>query len=236
MRMIFWDFHGTLTPPDHNWSPAVHEAAQEVRPDLTWEEVSRAMADEGFPWHTWKQEGARLQQPGAWWDYVEQAVFAETLRRLGLPEADCRRLAPTIRARVLQPGRFRLYPGVPAMLEALRERGYHHAVLSNNFPELEQLLTAMGIRGAFDQVFVSAVMGYDKPHPELFRQAMAACGPMEQAIMVGDNPKGDIAGGHGAGMHTIWIARGRTYTGTVQPDHIVQLPTDVPDVVGGQPC
>lgn len=226
-RMIFWDFHGTLTPPDHGWSPTVLELAQTVRPELTWEDVAKVFAHEGFPWARWQEEQTWQRQPGAWWRHVEQHVFAQTLRRLGLEEADCRRLAALARDKELQPSRYRLYPGVPDMLETLRGRGWRQAVLSNNFPELGDIVDALGIGPAFEAVFVSANLGYDKPHPDFFQQALAVCGNPEVAVMVGDNPRRDIAGAHAAGMRTLWIARGRAYEGAVPPDGFCDLPTDV---------
>lgn len=235
-RMVFWDFHGTLTPPDHGWSPTVLELARTVRPELTWEDVSAVMADEGFPWRRWREEQAWQRQPGAWWRHVERHVYGETLRRLGLSEADCQRLAALGREKELQPSRYRLYPGVPDMLEALRRRGWRHALLSNNFPELADIVEALGIRPAFEAILVSANLGYDKPHPEFFRQALAACGHPEVAVMVGDNPRRDIAGAHAAGLRTIWIARGRAYEGTVEPDYVCDLPTDVPACLEAIPC
>ena len=56
------------------------------------------------------------------------------------------------------------------------------------------------------------------------------------AVMVGDNPRRDIAGAHAAGMRTLWIARGRTYEGAVPPDGFCDLPTDVPVCLEGMPC
>ena len=45
-----------------------------------------------------------------------------------------------------------------------------------------------------------------KPHRPIFEMALErlGCRP-EQAVMVGDTPSSDIVGGHGAGMHTIWL-------------------------------
>ena len=96
-----------------------------------------------------------------------------------------------------------LRPDVPETLEALRRRGYRLGVISNNaslynvFDVLEQY----GIRSYMEDVTVSSVTGYRKPHPEIFRislrQMQAAA---ENCVYVGDTVSRDIIGSKRAGF------------------------------------
>lgn len=56
-------------------------------------------------------------------------------------------------------------------LEALKARGYHIGIISNNASlyNVFNMLEEYGIRGCMEDVTVSSVTGYRKPHPEIFR-------------------------------------------------------------------
>ena len=58
-------------------------------------------------------------------------------------------------------------------LEALKARGYHIGIISNNASlyNVFNMLEEYGIRGCMEDVTVSSVTGYRKPHPEIFRYA-----------------------------------------------------------------
>ena len=96
-----------------------------------------------------------------------------------------------------------LRPDVPQTLEALRQRGYHLGVISNNaslynvFDVLEQY----GIRSYMEDVTVSSVTGYRKPHPEIFRISLRQMQvPAENCVYVGDTVSRDIIGSKRAGF------------------------------------
>ena len=64
-----------------------------------------------------------------------------------------------------------LRAGAREMLQALKDRGYHLGVISNNASlyNVFNVLDDYGIRGFMEDVTVSSVTGYRKPHPEIFR-------------------------------------------------------------------
>lgn len=67
-----------------------------------------------------------------------------------------------------------LRDGAAEMLQALKSRGYHLGVISNNASlyNVFRVLEDYGIRGFMEDVTVSSVTGYRKPHPEIFRIAL----------------------------------------------------------------
>ena len=81
------------------------------------------------------------------------------------------------------------------------------------------------------RIVISAEIGCWKPEPRAFTVALEAVGsPPEEAVYIGDNPKTDIAGARAAGMHTCWVARGRSFPDTPAPDWVVNSIADLPSV------
>lgn len=96
-----------------------------------------------------------------------------------------------------------LRPGVKEMLEGLKQRGYHIGVISNNASlyNVFNVLEQYGIRDYMEDVTVSSITGYRKPHPELFRISMhqMRCKP-ENCVYMGDTVSRDIIGAKRAGF------------------------------------
>ena len=78
-------------------------------------------------------------------------------------------------------------------------------VLSNNYPELTEVIERLGLKPYFREIFVSGRIGYEKPRPELFAYALERAGYPDVAYMVGDNPVADIQGANAAGMRTAFV-------------------------------
>ena len=74
-------------------------------------------------------------------------------------------------------------------LEALKARGYHIGIISNNASlyNVFNMLEEYGIRGCMEDVTVSSVTGYRKPHPEIFRISLRQMQTTaENCVYVGD--------------------------------------------------
>jgi len=96
--------------------------------------------------------------------------------------------------------RWVLDPDVPAVLDALRQRGMRLAVVSNWDGDLEERLGALGIARYFMFIADSTVIGVRKPDPGIYRTTCAAIGvPPEQCMHVGDSPDTDGAVARAAG-------------------------------------
>lgn len=96
-----------------------------------------------------------------------------------------------------------LRPGVVELLDGLRSRGCRLGVISNNASlyNVFNVLEKYGIRDYMEDVTVSSVTGYRKPHPEIFRISMRQmrCRP-ENCVYVGDTISRDIIGAKRAGF------------------------------------
>ncbi len=100
---------------------------------------------------------------------------------------------------------WQLFDDTLSALATVADAGWRNAVLSNHVPELSELAAALGLSPQLDAIFTSALIGYNKPHPEAFRYALRQCRNPSDAWMVGDNPVADIAGAESVGLPAILV-------------------------------
>jgi HAD superfamily hydrolase (TIGR01509 family) len=97
-------------------------------------------------------------------------------------------------------------PGVPEALGRFREMGLQLVVVSNSDGSAERGLEAAGLRGFFDLVFDSAVVGFEKPDPRFFEHALERAGAApERVVHVGDLYHADVTGARAAGVHAVLL-------------------------------
>jgi putative hydrolase of the HAD superfamily len=100
-------------------------------------------------------------------------------------------------------------------LDALRERGYRMAVVSNADGRVRGLLEEAGLTGHLEFVVDSAEVGIEKPDPRIFRTATDRMGLLPSACAyVGDIYEIDIVGARGAGLEAVLIGDGPAPPGT----------------------
>lgn len=96
--------------------------------------------------------------------------------------------------------------GVFPMLDALKERGYRLAIVSNHRAELMDFLREQGLAAYFDPIIISDLVGVEKPNVRIMELALEALGlPAAQCLYVGDHPL-DVLCAKDAGMDIAWIA------------------------------
>jgi putative hydrolase of the HAD superfamily len=93
-------------------------------------------------------------------------------------------------------------------LDALRDRGLKVGAVSNWVWQLPELLHSLELVSQFDFIAASARVGFEKPHPRIFRYALEQAGvkPAE-AIHVGDHLDADVAGARKVGIGAVLIDR-----------------------------
>jgi putative hydrolase of the HAD superfamily len=102
-------------------------------------------------------------------------------------------------------------PGTAEQLHEIAER-YRIAVISNADGKIEDVLSRCGIAQCFRTITDSGLVGYEKPHPEIFRQALKSmnAAPAE-SLYVGDVYSVDYLGATGAGMQALLMDVPRAY-------------------------
>jgi putative hydrolase of the HAD superfamily len=94
----------------------------------------------------------------------------------------------------------------PGTAEQLRDIGkrYPIAVISNADGRIEDVLRRCGIAHCFRTITDSGLVGYEKPHPEIFRQALKSMNAApEESLYVGDVYSVDYLGATDAGMQAV---------------------------------
>lgn len=203
--VVLWDFDGTLAWRPGLWGGCVLEVLDEQAPGHTaeLEAVRRAMRS-GFPWHDHTRAHPELSDPEAWWHAITKLI-ADAIRDC-VEESRVAELAHAVRHRYADGTRgWRVFDDTRAGLAATAAAGWRNVVLSNHIPELDSLVTQLGLAGLIERVFSSARTGYEKPHPEAFRIALRAEGNPERRWMVGDNPLADVAGAEALGIPAILV-------------------------------
>lgn len=217
IRAVFFDAGNTL----------IYPRLDEIAADLTSqgypatvedfhvaERIGKARLDEWL----WPQirngQLPRQVDPYYWGEYLS-ALMA----RLKVPES--------VRARVLDHvvSRFkditvwsRVFDDTVPLLQSLRERGNFLGVISNSIGTMEQQLQRVGLAAHFDTILDSAIVGVEKPHPEIFQMALERAGvSAREALFVGDTYATDVGGAQLAGLTGVLIDRVRAYPRTDCP-------------------
>lgn len=118
------------------------------------------------------------------------------------------------------------------MLAGLKARGYRIGVISNNASlyNVFNVLEEYGIREYMEDVEVSSITGYRKPHPEIFRISMKQMQEKpENCVYVGDTLSRDVIGskefGFGKAVYIQSFLSAQKDVGVVssiQPDVTIQ--------------
>jgi putative hydrolase of the HAD superfamily len=94
----------------------------------------------------------------------------------------------------------------PGTAEQLRDIGkrYPIAVISNADGRIEDVLRRCGIAHCFRTITDSGLVGYEKPHPEIFCHALKSMNAApEESLYVGDVYSVDYLGATSAGMQAV---------------------------------
>jgi 2-haloalkanoic acid dehalogenase type II len=101
------------------------------------------------------------------------------------------------------------YPEVKTTLEKLKEQGYKLGLLSNTESIKKEILEdKLELKKYFDFLGYSFEVGAIKPDSKMFKAVLSNFNiKAEEALMVGDSLRSDIAGSQKLGMHNCLIER-----------------------------
>lgn len=114
--------------------------------------------------------------------------------------------------------------------------------LVSNYPcekTIKKSLSRVGIDGFFKTVVVSGEVGFVKPHPRIFEEALARMGAdPARALFVGDRWDADLCGARDAGLRTCHMIGFTSETGfeecyrIYRPDHLARSLEEVAGILG----
>ena len=169
----------------------------------------------------------RARQPGS----LRRRLATELLGDAADRDLLHARTAPD---RVHPPGT--MYDDVLPCLAALRGR-VRVVVLANQEAALVDALQRDGVTDFVDVWGVSALVGREKPDPEVFAWALGqAGGEPNEAVHVGDRLDTDVRPAKALGLGTVWVLRGEapsdpTPEQLAEPNVAVRDLTTLPDAV-----
>ena len=215
LRAVFLDIGDTVMRPNPSWEHvyaiAFEEYGVHVEVEALYTALRRAYHHGGFGFE-------------AGFEATEETSFARTMQidsaalaDLGIepmPESFFRRLSELF----MLTSNWHVFSDATPALAALRERGLVLGAVSNWVWQLPELLHALKLVSHFDFIAASSRVGFEKPHPEIFRWALDQAGvePAE-AIHVGDHIDADVAGAQGVGIQPVLIDRRDRFTATDLP-------------------
>ncbi|HEY94798.1 MAG TPA: HAD-IA family hydrolase [Dehalococcoidia bacterium] len=201
---IFWDFDGTLvlTP---KWSTSLVKALDILHPghNVSREQI-RIFLQEGFPWHTPERYHPELSSPEAWWSFV-RPVLAGAVHKVGYGSEESSKVAKLAQKYILNPETYTPYDDALPVLQDLSEKGWQHFILSNNYPELSNVVSRQSFNHLITGCITSGLVGYEKPNPGIFAYALDCAGRPEEVWMVGDNIEADVGGAEAVGIPAILV-------------------------------
>ena len=206
LKAIFFDAAGTLFHLPKGVGHHYATAGRVVGLNLDARAVDRAFAS------AWKQMPRRVttrmpreDDDKGWWrelvDRVMEDVAPET------HELDRDAFFEAAYGHFAEAGVWEFFPEVLDTLEALRPH-YRLAVISNFDGRLRMIVEQLGVSKFFDHLVISSEVGADKPEPFIFERALELVGVApDEAMHVGDDPRGDWEGAAAAGMRVFRLDR-----------------------------
>ena len=129
---------------------------------------------------------------------------------------------------------YRFIPGAMEVLQSLQGRARLFLASNGCAAVQEARIQSSGIGQYFENVFVSELMGADKPSEEYYRRCIARIPEYDsaRAVMVGDSLTSDILGGIRSGMHTCWLnPQARPGRPDIIPEAEIRSISDLPVVM-----
>jgi HAD superfamily hydrolase (TIGR01549 family) len=186
---------------------------------------SRAVAD-------WRQAMRTCQS------YTVHNLFAAALPEMDLTVSE-EELNACIAAFESFPNPTGAKEDAVATLTALQESGLKLGLISNSWStpgSRDEELRRTGLLDLLEVRVYSSAMDVMKPHPGIFRRALAELGvSADQAVMVGDMLEMDIRGAQGVGIRSVWLdnqGEGLPEEAAVQPDATIRQLGELVEVLG----
>ncbi len=206
MAILCWDFDGTIALSHHLWSNSVRKAIDLVEPEnkINFLDIRKCM-ETGFSWQT--PEVDYPESTGSKWWVSMNGHFYKSYLSLGVGEASAKKASEKVKEIIMKTENYILFETAVETLTKAKDIGHTNIILSNNYPELEDVMKELKIHHLFDFFVVSACVGYEKPRNEFFEIAKKHY-PDEEFYMIGDSVSADIIGGKNAGLKTILVHKG----------------------------
>lgn len=205
---VFFDAANTLLYPYPSVGAVYAEVAERYGVRTSAEAVQRAFRQswrvtQELANHDPVRYGVGEPDGRRFWHTLVHATF----ERIALPQ-DFDAFFDELYWLFAQPKVWRLFPECREVLRTLREQGYIVGIISNWDIRLLDLLQGFDLMPYLQHISISAVVGWEKPHPEIFQHAITAVAvEPARALHIGDNLQADVQGALQAGLQPLWLQR-----------------------------
>lgn len=125
-------------------------------------------------------------------------------------------------------------PGAPELLEELY-RKYRLYIVSNGTAKVQEgRIGSSGIAKYMDGIFISQILGANKPDKQFFDICFAEIPDfsLSETVIIGDSLSSDIKGGINAGITTVWFnPKGIEKDNDIKPDYTIKELSEVPGLL-----
>ena len=209
IRTVCFDFQDTLAYFADTHLGLYVQAAAEHGVDVTAGALGKHVDDAWAQWRTPQGlDHAAASRDEPTYSALRLAVHRNRFRAVGVEGGAADAIAERVLELESDPGHYRLYDDTVPALERLAAAGAEAMIVSNHIWRLPEIVDALGIGSRLRAVLTSARVGYRKPHPAIYAEALRCAGrdPAE-VLFVGDNAQADVAGPRAAGMRSVLLDR-----------------------------
>ena len=125
-------------------------------------------------------------------------------------------------------------PGAPDLLEELYGK-YRLYIVSNGTAKVQEgRIGSSGIKKYMDGIFISQILGANKPDKQFFDICFAEIPDfsLSETVIIGDSLSSDIKGGINAGITTVWFnPKGIENDNDIKPDYTIKELSEVPGLL-----
>ncbi len=117
-----------------------------------------------------------------------------------------------------------------SFLKRAKEEGYKIFIISNGSKSINPFrIEKSGLKGYFDEIYISEEVGYDKPDVRFFDPLLKKYPNKEDMVIIGDSLSSDIQAGINLGIPTIWY--NKTNIKSDKPDYEIKHLDEIFDIL-----
>ena len=217
-EVVFLDVGDTLIRAHPSWAGIYRQGLLEGGLDIAEKDIERALLHETHGGGWWLDEEPFEPSPATSFARVMQFDNA-VLARLGHDDVD-RAVFQRIEDAFARRSAWYVFPDVLPALAVMRDAGLRLCVISNFVWGAPELIHDLELASHFEHLVISARVGFQKPHPGIFRHALEAMGvDPGRAVHVGDSYKADILGARRMGIEGVLIDRSGNDPARARDEH-----------------